>query len=88
MIELVVIDDAPIELSWQEQPPVEYTHDEYIKYLYSEFPTYDGPTEFTPSEDEQVIRTTDTNVRSDLVVHAIPSNYGRIEQRGSVLHVF
>ena len=88
MTELSVIEDAVVSFDAHGEQGVGWSSEEYIKYHYSEFPTYDGPTEFTPSEEEQVIRTADTNVRSDLVVHAIPSNYGRIEHRGSVLHVF
>lgn len=51
-------------------------------------PDYDGATEVTPSEEAQVLRTSGKSVESDIIVNPIPSNYGRIEQRGSVLHVF
>lgn len=51
-------------------------------------PDYDGATEVTPTEEAQVLRTSGKSVESDIIVNPIPSNYGRIEQRGSVLHVF
>lgn len=88
MTELSVIEDAIVSFDAHGGQGVGWSSEEYIKYHYSEFPTYDGPTEFTPSEEEQVIRTADTNVRSDMVVHAIPSNYGRIETRGSALYIY
>lgn len=87
MTELSVIEDAIVSFDAHAGQGVGWSSEEYIKYSYSEFPTYDGPTEFTPSDDEQVIRTADTNVRSDLVVHPIPSNYGLVTWNGSVLTV-
>ena len=87
MTELSVIEDAIVSFDAHGGQGVGWSSEEYIKYRYSEFPTYDGPTEFTPSGDEQVIRTSGTNVRSDLVVHAIPSNYGLVQWNGSVLTV-
>lgn len=51
-------------------------------------PDYGGATEVTPSEEAQVLRTSGKSVESDIIVNPIPSNYGRIEQRGSVLHIF
>lgn len=87
MTELSVIEDAIVSFDAHAGQGVGWSSEEYIKYRYSEFPTYNGPTEFTPSEEEQVIRTADTNVRSDLVVHPIPSNYGLVTWNGSVLTV-
>lgn len=87
MTELSVIEDAIVSFDADVGQGVGWSSEEYIKYHYSEFPTYDGQTEFTPSEDEQVIRTAETNVRSDIIVHPIPSNYGRISWNGSVITV-
>lgn len=53
-----------------------------------DYPTYEGPTELTPSETAQVIPTAGHVVLSDFTINAIPSNYGRIERRGSAVIVY
>lgn len=51
------------------------------------YPTYDGPTEFTPTRAAQVARTSGRVVASDITVNPIPSNYGLVEWTGAVLRV-
>lgn len=48
---------------------------------------YAGTYEVTPSDTEQVLSTAEKVLSEDIVVHAIPSNYGRIEWNGAVLTV-
>lgn len=48
---------------------------------------YTGSTEVTPSDTEQVLATTGYRMVTDIVIHPIPSNYGRIEWNGSTLTV-
>lgn len=52
------------------------------------YPTYDGPTTITPGETAQVLSTEGRAVLSDIIVNPIPSNYGRIEQRGTALRLY
>jgi len=50
-------------------------------------PTYDGPTEVTPSDEEQTLHTLGTALLQDITVHKIPSNYGRISLTGNIITV-
>lgn len=50
-------------------------------------PNYTGTYEVTPSEYEQVLMTEDRRMTADVVVHPIPSNWGRITWNGSYLTV-
>jgi len=52
------------------------------------YPWYEGSYEFTPGETEQTISTTNNRMASDVVIHAIPSNYGRISWNGTTLSVY
>ena len=49
--------------------------------------TYSGPYEFTPGPSEQTIPIADMVAAQDIVVHAIPNNYGLITWNGSTLTV-
>jgi len=51
-------------------------------------PDYHGDFEITPGEEEQVLETTDRTLRENIVIKAIPSNYGRIGWNGATLSVF
>ena len=48
---------------------------------------YDGPYEFTPSEEAQTIDITYKTAMSDITINAIPSNYGLITWDGTKLTV-
>ena len=48
---------------------------------------YSGEYEVTPSMEEQVLPTTGKTLARDVVIGAIPSNYGLITWSGSVLTV-
>lgn len=56
-------------------------------YYMSQYEEYDGPTEFTPSGEEQVIRTGERVLMEDITIHPIPQNYGLITYDGSVITV-
>lgn len=56
-----------------------------LKYL--PFYEYEGPTEITPSEETQVLRTTDFVVPVDIIVNPIPSNYGLITWNGRGIRI-
>ena len=50
-------------------------------------PPYSGPYSVTPSAQEQVLSTNGKTMTADIVVGAVPNNYGLITWNGSVLTV-
>lgn len=48
---------------------------------------YDGDTEATPTNEEQVFSMGNKRVLNDFVVHAIPHNYGLITYNGQFITV-
>lgn len=52
------------------------------------YPQYEGAVTVTPSEMEQVLPTNGMAVLSDITIEPIPSNYGRVERRGSAVFVY
>ena len=87
MIEFNVLDEAPASFGVSGASSVEWGSEEFIKVRYTDMPDYTGETEWTPTEYEQVIPTEGTTVRSNIIVHRIPSNYGRIDWNGAALTV-
>lgn len=53
----------------------------------SDFPWYDGPYEATPSRTAQTLPTNGYRMAGDVLIAAIPSNYGLITYDGSVITV-
>lgn len=51
------------------------------------YPEYDGPTEFTPTQETQTIHTDHTVLLENIIINPIPNNYGLISWNGSVLSV-
>lgn len=51
------------------------------------FPEYTGEYEITPGTQDQTLNTANTSVLADIVVKAIPNNYGLITWNGSTLTV-
>ena len=54
---------------------------------YIERPSYEGPTEVTPSSMEQVLLTKNYRMTENIKVKPIPSNYGLITWDGSTITV-
>lgn len=52
------------------------------------YPAYRGPWEITPDEEEHVLETSGKATIDNIVVHKIPSNYGRIAWNGSAITVY
>ena len=50
-------------------------------------PAYDGPYEFTPTNEAQVVEIRGKQATSDITINPIPSNYGLITWNGSTLTV-
>lgn len=51
------------------------------------FDSYDGATEVTPSQEQQILPTQGKVVLSNITINPIPSNYGLITYNGSILTV-
>lgn len=67
--------------------PLDGTPDKVIKVAEYDLPVYDGITEITPSNQAQVLQTSNKALTRNIVVNPIPSNYGLITWNGSVLTV-
>lgn len=59
-----------------------------VRMVSADYPTYEGQTVFTPSDSAQVVQTAGRAVLTDITINPIPSNYGRIERRGSAVIVY
>lgn len=61
---------------------------EYGDYMpVSHQDVYEGETEITPSEEDQILQTDGKMVPTNITIHAIPSNYGLITWDGHKLTV-
>lgn len=63
------------------------TPDKVLKVAEYDLPVYDGITEITPSQDTQILQTSNKTLTRNIVVNPIPSNYGLVTWNGSVLTV-
>ena len=50
-------------------------------------PDYEGPYEFTPTNSAQVVLIDGKKATEDIIIGAIPSNYGRIVWNGAVMTI-
>lgn len=50
-------------------------------------PIYDGATEITPSNQAQVLQTSNKTLTRNIIVNPIPSNYGLVTWDGSRLTI-
>lgn len=48
---------------------------------------YDGPYEFTPSQETQTVSTAEKLLLENIVINPIPQNYGLITYNGSFITV-
>ena len=56
-------------------------------YQMIEGETYDGPYEFTPTQEAQTVPTANKVLLDDIIIHPIPQNYGLITWNGAVITV-
>ena len=70
---------APPQLGIDISPPV-------VKEYIGAIP-YEGEYEVTPSEETQVLFTDGKVLARNVIVHPIPSNWGKITWNGAVLTV-
>lgn len=54
---------------------------------YVERPAYEGATEITPSETEQILQTKNFRMTANITINPIPPNYGLITWDGSTITV-
>lgn len=83
--ELAVAEDS-YQLGVSEDT-AEWSSAEHVEMHVTGYPEYDGPTEFVPTGEYQVIHVAGRAVVQDIVVDPIPSNYGLITYDGSKLTV-
>ena len=67
--------------------PLDGTPDKVLKVAEYDLPVYDGVTEITPSQDTQILQTSNKVLTRNIVVNPIPSNYGLITWNGNTLTV-
>lgn len=48
----------------------------------AQYPDYDGPVVFTPTEEAQTLETANTVLLENITINPIPSNYGKIAWNG------
>ena len=63
------------------------TPDKVLKVAEYDLPVYDGIAEITPSQNTQILQTSNKALTRNIVVNPIPSNYGLITWNGSTLTV-
>lgn len=66
---------------------LEYKISGAVPIITNVYPDYSGICVVTPSNDTQILNTTDKILRSDIVIEAIPQNYGLITWNGAFLTV-
>ena len=82
----LTLDTPPsCEIELQEPPVLNLTIGDVS--LGGNLPPYHGSVRVTPSQEPQTLPTANTSVYADIVIDAIPSNYGLITWDGSTLVV-
>ena len=56
-------------------------------YQMREGEIYDGPYEFTPSQETQTVSTADKLLLENIVINPIPQNYGLVTYNGAIITV-
>ena len=56
-------------------------------YQIIEGETYDGPYEFTPTQETQTVPTADKVLLENIIINPIPQNYGLITWNGAVITI-
>ena len=68
--------------------PLDGTPDKVIKVAEYDLPVYDGIAEITPSQDTQILQTSNKTLTRNIVVNPIPEDYGRLLYSGHTLTVY
>ena len=73
-------------LSGSLSPPASMSGELSIP-TYIDVDIYDGPTEITPGEEEQMLETQNKTLTNRITIQAIPRNYGKVTWDGSKLTI-
>lgn len=84
-IKLKVLTPSAIEFGVAEDTPVVLKTD--VEIIGQDADPYLGPYEFTPTNEVQIVDGVNKKMTENIVINAIPSNYGLINWNGSVLTV-
>lgn len=85
---ILELDAMPeVELEFTGSEATDFEASEHLSVAYTDLPDYEGPYEVTPGPRAQVLPTSARALWGDLTVAPIPSNYGLITYRGSILTV-
>ncbi len=68
--------------------PLDGTPDKVLKVTEYDLPVYDGITEVTPSNQAQVLQTSNKALTRNIIVNPIPEDYGRLLWSGNTLTVY
>lgn len=68
--------------------PLDGTPDKVLKVTEYDLPVYGGTTEVTPSDQVQVLQTSNKALTRNIVVNSIPEDYGRLLWSGNTLTVY
>ena len=85
-IALEILEPSPVMLAVDESG-ADITMQLADPFIGGKWPTYEGAYEVTPSASAQTLPTEHRSMLRDVVIGAIPSNYGLITWDGSVLTV-
>ena len=80
---LVLEDSSPIGLVIEDSSPITLT----LSDGETEYPVYDGATEFTPTRSVQTVVTARKVVLDNITINPIPQNYGLVTYNGSVITI-
>ena len=83
---IVDIEPSSYEFSIESDTELEYSIDSDLNYV-SLHSKYFGPYSVTPTQYKQTLSTQNKLLLENIVVEAIPSNYGLITWNGSYLTV-
>lgn len=81
------LSDSVVTVSPSLSGDISVTADLITKVVGSSAEPYTGETEFTPTEETQVVPTQNYFMTSNITINPIPSNYGLITWNGSVITV-
>lgn len=79
--------DVPEVVFGIDGDDVTFTTSEYVEVRQSEAPEYEGPYEFTPTEETQTVECENMLTTENIVINPIPNNYGLITWNGSIITV-
>lgn len=81
-------DDADFKLEIQDADIFDFIIESSSAFInYIDGDVYSGSYVFTPSEEQQVLNTTNCVLLDNIVINAIPSNYGLITWNGNALTI-